>query len=296
MKTQLRHLRIDESVPGRITVWIDVAERSVNVLFDEVFDELVVVLDEMLCNESPPTLVFRSAKRKGFIVGADLRRILAIETDSEIQSFLLKGQSALERLEAYPGETVAVIQGPCLGGGLEFAMACRYRIASDTESTQLGMPEAKIGLMPGWGGTQRLVEIIGYANGLAMLLDGDAVGAQRSLELHLVDALFNDLSLDEDLSRFLGDDNRMRTSRLRPVQSENSPQLAFDRLFESSLQSAQFPLSQSAIFNAVSIGVTESRAAGFRTERISFFPLLTVAAVRETLHRFATRPKAQPES
>lgn len=192
MRTQLLHLRTDESIPGRVTVWIDVAERPVNVLFDDVFDELVVVLDAMRSNESPPTLVFRSAKRKGFIVGADIKRILAIETDSEIQSFLLKGQAALERLEAYPGNTVAIIQGPCLGGGLEFAMACRYRIASDTKSTQLGMPEAKLGLMPGWGGTQRIVEIIGYVNGLAMLLDGEAVDAKRSLELHLVDALFHE--------------------------------------------------------------------------------------------------------
>jgi len=291
MKTQLQHLHLDQTIPGQVTVWIDVAERSVNVLFEEVLAELVDVLNEMRCEEPPPTLIFRSAKRKGFIVGADLNRILAMETDAEIQSFLLTGQAALENLEAYPGGTIALIQGPCLGGGLEFAMACRYRIASDAETTQLGMPEAKLGLMPGWGGTQRLIEIIGYVHGLKMLLSGEPVNALQSLELQLVDKLFNDPSIEKDLSQFAEDVLRWKISKKQADRTDEETRKIVARDFQDSKLSAPFPLSQSAIFQAVTIGMDESRQDGFLAERALFHPLLMPPAVRDGLQRFATRPK-----
>ena len=291
MKTQLQHLHLDQTIPGQVTVWIDVAERSVNVLFEEVLAELVDVLNEMRCEEPPPTLIFRSAKRKGFIVGADLNRILAMETDAEIQSFLLTGQAALENLEAYPGGTIALIQGPCLGGGLEFAMACRYRIASDAETTQLGMPEAKLGLMPGWGGTQRLIEIIGYVHGLKMLLSGEPVNALQSLELQLVDKLFNDPSIEKDLSQFAEDVLRWKISKKQADRTDEETRKIVARDFQDSKLSAPFPLSQSAIFQAVTIGMDESRQDGFLAERALFHPLLMSPAVRDGLQRFATRPK-----
>ena len=236
-------------------------------------------------------LIFRSAKRKGFIVGADLNRILALETDAEIQSFLLTGQAALEILEAYPGNAIAVIEGPCLGGGLEFAMACSHRIASDAESTQLGMPEAKLGLMPGWGGTQRLIEIVGYVHGLEMLLSGEAIDAKRSVEFQLVDKLFDDRSIERDLSEFVEDVLRGKISRKQADRTDEETRETIACEFQNSKVSALFPLSQSAIFQAVTVGIEESRAAGFRAERTLFHPLLMSPAVRDGLQRFATRPK-----
>ena len=291
MKTPLQHLRLDDSIPGCLTVWIDVAERSVNVLFDEVFNELVAVLDEMTCRETAMPLVFRSAKRKGFIVGADLKRILAIETDSEIQSFLLNGQTALQKLEAYPGDTVAVIQGPCLGGGLEFAMACRFRFAADAESTMLGMPEAKLGLMPGWGGTQRLVEIVGYEHGLEMLLGGEPISAHRALELNLVDGLFNERSIDMDLRRFLSDVQLGKIDKRKSGKVDVAMRERFAGQFQNRLSGAQFPQSQSAILQAVTVGIDNGRIAGFDAERTLFYPLLMSPAVQEGLQRVANRPK-----
>ena len=291
MKNPLQHLHLDQAVPGHTTIWIDVAERSVNVLFEEVFAELVAVLDEMHSKEPPPMLIFRSAKRKGFIVGADLNRILAFETDAEIQSFLLTGQAALEKLEAYPGNTIAVIQGPCLGGGLEFAMACDFRIASNAESTQLGMPEAKIGLMPGWGGTQRLIEIVGFVHGLEMLLGGEAIDAMQSLELQLVDMLFDDLSIEKGLSKFLGDVFRGTIAKKQAGRTSKETREFVAREFQNRKLNVPFPHSESAILQAVTIGVDESRAAGFHAERTLFHPLLMSPAVRDGLQRFATRSK-----
>ena len=291
MKTQLQHLQLDKTIPGQVTVWIDVAGRSVNVLFEEVFAELEVLLAEMRCKEPPPMLIFRSAKRKGFIVGADLNRILAMETDTEIQSFLLTGQAALEKLEAYPGNTIAVIQGPCLGGGLEFAMACDFRIASNAESTQLGMPEAKIGLMPGWGGTQRLIEIVGFVHGLEMLLGGEAIDAMQSLELQLVDMLFDDLSIEKGLSKFLGDVFRGTIAKKQAGRTSKETREFVAREFQNRKLNVPFPHSESAILQAVTIGVDESRAAGFHAERTLFHPLLMSPAVRDGLQRFATRSK-----
>lgn len=291
MKAQLQHLRLDESIPGRVSVWVDVAERSVNVLFDEVFDELGIVLDEMQRNLAPRPLIFRSAKRKGFIVGADLNRILAIKTDLEIQSFLLKGQTVLQKLENYPNATLAVIQGPCLGGGLEFAMACRYRIAADAESTILGMPEAKLGLMPGWGGTQRLVEIVGFEHGLEMLLSGDPVNSHRALEWRLVDSLFTEQSIENDITQFLRADHLARIDAMRAGHSGVGTRKDIVAKFHNELLDKQFPQSQSAISLAVKIGNEDSRVAGFEAERTLFYPLLMSPAVRAVLQRFATRPK-----
>jgi len=204
MTPKWKHFRIDISLDDRITVWIDVAERSVNVLFEAVFDELVLILEDLTQLAPARPLLFRSAKTKGFVVGADLRRILAIESDAEIQAFLLHGQMALARLEEYPGDTIAFIQGPCLGGGLELAMSCSYRIACDSPETKLGTPEAKLGLMQGWGGTQRLIEIAGVENGLQMLIDGESIGGERALEIHLVDAIMNADRCEPGILEFIG--------------------------------------------------------------------------------------------
>lgn len=274
----MNHLRLDSSRPDRVTVWIDVAGRSLNVLAEPVLDELRQALAEVARRGTQLPLVLRSAKAKGFVVGADLRRILAIESDEQIQAFMGYGQAFCEELERFGQNTVALIEGACLGGGLELALACRYRVARDTPQTQLGMPEAQLGLMPGWGGTQRLIETVGLEAGMQMLLSGEPIGAKAALEIGLVDAIGEDS--EEVLTRFL---RSLGEGAAAPIRSATAEQWAdWQRR-----HSGAFSPAQQAIIQAVAAGIEQSRQAGFRAERELFFPLLTSPAVREKLQRFA---------
>ncbi|MGN6547769.1 MAG: enoyl-CoA hydratase-related protein [Aureliella sp.] len=275
----MNHLRLDTSRPDRVTVWIDVAGRSLNVLSEPVFDELRQALAEVARSGTSLPVVLRSAKAKGFVVGADLRRILAIESDEEIQAFMGYGQAFCEELERFGRNTVALIEGACLGGGLELALACRYRALRDTPQTQLGMPEAKLGLMPGWGGTQRLIETVGLEAGMQMLLSGEPVDAQAALEIGLVDAIGEDS--EEVLTRFLRSLGEGASAPI--VGSATAEQWAeWQRT-----HSGAFSPAQQAIIQAVAAGIAQSRGAGFRAERELFFPLLASPSVRERLQRFA---------
>jgi enoyl-CoA hydratase/carnithine racemase len=113
--TEYMHFRIDESLVDRVMVWIDVEGRSVNAFSEPVLDELLQIVEQQQRRNRILPLVFRSAKHHSFVVGADLRRILAIETDVEVQQFMLHGQAAFERLEQFRGTTLAIINGPWIG-------------------------------------------------------------------------------------------------------------------------------------------------------------------------------------
>lgn len=292
MKRNYQHFRIDDSLFDRTSIWIDVQCSSVNALSEPVFDELLQIIDAETQRARGLPLVFRSAKRDSFVVGADLRRILSIKTDAEIQQFLLHGQTVLDRLARFEGTTVAVIKGPCLGGGLELALTCKFRLAVNSASTQLGMPEAKLGLMPGWGGTQRLIESVGVSDGLNMLLSGSAVGAQRAFELRLVHAICQEGRLEEELTNFLHHlaefpNNTVGSNSHRLDQSTTTMELSqFDLTPFGTLSNAQ-----NAIYQAISLGISQSIDLGLRAERELFYPLLMSAEVQEILQRFVNRSK-----
>ena len=124
------------------------------------------------------------------MAGADIKELYSHADEDTVVPFVALGQRVFDRIEALPIPTVAVIHGPCLGGGLEFALACRYRVACDEGRTRLGTPEVKLGLMPAWGGIQRLPERIGLEAALPMLWTARAVSARKALELGLTDAIW----------------------------------------------------------------------------------------------------------
>lgn len=287
----MNHLRLDISEPDRVTIWIDVAGRSVNVLSEPVFDQLRQSLEEASRLRPEWPVVLRSAKPKGFVVGADLRRILALETDVQVRSFMRYGQECLDALEQCGSSTVALIEGPCLGGGLELALACRYRVARDTPQTQLGMPEAKLGLMPGWGGTQRLIEIVGVEVGLELLLTSEAVGAAQAFNTGLVDALV-DPYREEPVTHFL---HAVKNETIAPVRPgrDGTARQRLDQWKRSHTESLS-PAQQS-IVDAVTAGIYRSREEGLRAERELFFPLLVAPSTREKLQRFAGSERRSEE-
>jgi len=168
------------------TLTFDVPGQSANTLSAEVLDELDRALSQL---ESQPLrgVMVVSAKPGGFIAGADIREFEHLDDAAHATELARRGQKVFGHLARLPFPSVAVIHGYCLGGGLELALACTYRIARDDASTRLGLPEVRLGINPGFGGTVRLPPLIGALPALDMMLSGRAVGARAARRLGLVD-------------------------------------------------------------------------------------------------------------
>ena len=185
---RFKHWRSERDPDGIVTLTLDRAGSSVNALNREVMDELDEIV-ERLSFEPPQGVVVHSGKAAGFVVGADLKEFAAYEKSGSILDTIESGQRVFQRLARLPCPTVAAIHGHCMGGGTEMALACRYRVASSDPSTRIGLPEVKLGLHPGWGGTARLPRLIGAPAALELMLTGRAASAENAKAIGLVDAL-----------------------------------------------------------------------------------------------------------
>jgi enoyl-CoA hydratase/carnithine racemase len=297
-----KHLQIDASSSEWLIVNIDMQNRKLNVLDEEFFGELLQLADQLLCDTARTPVFLRSAKQRGFVVGADLRRILEVQSDDEIQRFLKFGQDVLNRWESLKRPTIAWISGACLGGGLELALACRYRMVSTSVDTVLGMPEAKLGLTPGWGGTQRLIQRVGVRQGLEMLFYGEPVDAQQAMKIGLADGLWNPDDALGEMARCAA----MIAARSEMESEEKDNRSSWQVDWESCVELRREATTQSddelsqlyvparlAIENDVRCGLFESMESGLRGERENFFALLMRPEVQATLQRFA-KPKSNP--
>ena len=166
---------------------IDVPEEKMNTLQSAFVEQVSDVLAELKAKQDIKGLVVHSGKPDNFIAGADIRMLAACTTAEEAQQLAAKGQELFAELEALPFHVVAAIHGPCLGGGMELALACHSRVCSDDDKTRLGLPEVQLGLLPGSGGTQRLPRLIGVANALDMILTGKQLRAKKAKKLGVVD-------------------------------------------------------------------------------------------------------------
>ncbi len=176
------HLDIDN------IAWLsfNLANSSVNKLSSVALIELASVLDQ-LETKLPTALVIQSSKQAGFIVGADIEEFTRIETEQEVRDLVSRGQLICKRIESLPIATIALIHGFCLGGGLELALACDYRIAEDDPSCRLGLPEVRLGIHPAFGGTVRLLETVGATTAMDLMLSGRSVIARSAAKMGLVD-------------------------------------------------------------------------------------------------------------
>src|SRR5690242_20271494 len=182
-------LRIETSADGVSLVLYDVPGEPVNTLrdtFQQEFDEAFGRLGD---DPAVKAIVLASAKPDSFVGGADVEMLAQVKTAPEATALARGGQHAMQRLEDLGKRkpVVAAIHGPALGGGLELALACTYRIASDDRKTQLGQPEVQLGLIPGAGGTQRLPRLIGIQQALDLILTGKSVRPSKARKLGLVD-------------------------------------------------------------------------------------------------------------
>ncbi|QNH67466.1 fatty acid oxidation complex subunit alpha FadJ [Proteus vulgaris] len=178
-------------------ITIDVIGDKVNTLKAEFVQQFQDVLKQAQQHSGVKGLIITSGKKESFIAGADISMIADCKTKEEASALAKAGQDLFTQIENYPLPVVAAINGVCLGGGLELALACHGRICSDNSKTRLGLPEVQLGLLPGSGGTQRLPRLIGVTSALDMILTGRQVNAKRALKLGLADDVVSqDILLD----------------------------------------------------------------------------------------------------
>ncbi|NDC54805.1 MAG: multifunctional fatty acid oxidation complex subunit alpha, partial [Planctomycetia bacterium] len=161
-----------------------------NVITEQVPPDLAAALDALDQGPPPRGLVLRSGRSGSFFAGADIARLeaLADRGPAEAERLSAVGRELFTRLSARPWPSVAVIDGTCLGGGLELALACDFRIATAADHTSLGLPEVKLGLLPGWGGTVRLARLIGPGPAVEFAAGGEPVDGPEARRLGIVDA------------------------------------------------------------------------------------------------------------
>lgn len=179
---------IETDADGIAWLAFDKAETGTNVLSGHIMLELNERI-EQLEEQKPKAVIVYSAKKNGFIAGADIKEFTGLKSADEAFELIRKGQQVLERLERLPCPTVAAIHGFALGGGLELALACRYRVAADAPDTSLGLPEVQLGIHPGFGGTVRSIRTMGVLSAMPMMLTGKPMRARAALKSGLVDRL-----------------------------------------------------------------------------------------------------------
>ena len=183
-----QHWKLETDEAGIAWLCIDKADASANVLSSEVLMEFNDVMDTVAA--APPRgLVLYSGKPGSFVMGADISEFTSIETAEKAFELTRLGQQLFDKLEALPCPTVAAINGVCLGGGLELVMACDYRIGPEGDSRILGLPEVKLGLHPGFGGTVRVVNYCGVRAGMQLMLSGNPVNSSKGLKIGLLDRI-----------------------------------------------------------------------------------------------------------
>jgi len=180
------HLETDEDE----IIWLhfDKANSGTNVFSADVFEEFFKILDH-LAEMKPKGLIILSDKENGFIAGANIEEFTQLESKEEALELIRVGQSAFDKLEALPFPTLSLINGFCLGGGMEMSLACDYRIALDDPKTRIGLPEVLLGIHPGWGGTMRMPRLIGAPAAMDLMLSGRTVNARAAKKMGIVDKI-----------------------------------------------------------------------------------------------------------
>jgi 3-hydroxyacyl-CoA dehydrogenase/enoyl-CoA hydratase/3-hydroxybutyryl-CoA epimerase len=184
-KTIYKHWRYEQDAQGLVWLTFDKAGESANTFSRDVLDELLALIDEIAALK-PKGLIIRSGK-DSFIAGADVNEFVKFETAEEALAFTRKGWDMTQKIRDLPFATTAMVNGFCMGGGLELALACRYRVALDDPKTRFAFPEVMLGIWPFWHGLMWLPKLVGPTAALDMLLTGKAIDARRAKRMGLVD-------------------------------------------------------------------------------------------------------------
>jgi 3-hydroxyacyl-CoA dehydrogenase/enoyl-CoA hydratase/3-hydroxybutyryl-CoA epimerase len=302
---QTSTLRMEPRPDGIALLQLDVPERGVNVLNRQVLADLDAALDVVAADKAIKLLVIRGAKPSGFVAGADIREFATVRGPEDAKALSSAGQRLFDKLADLSVPAVALIHGPCLGGGLELALACDYRIVLDHPKTQLGFPEIELGLLPAWGGTQRLPRVVGLEPALQVILGGRRLNANEAVQWGLADALGpTEAQLSAQLTllsvRALKEGKRpkkglpLRTWRQRLLESNPLSRLLVFRGTERALR-RRVPEDMPAPWEAlqvIRVGLAQGMEAGLVQEREAAGRLSTTPACRNLVTLFLQREEA----
>ena len=296
-----QNFEVTEDKRGVVTVSINVPGKPFNILTQDAMEELSKIVVAIEHSAGIQMVVFESGKESGFLAGADVSVIAGIDSPTKATRLIVAGQSLFQRIAWLPMPTVLVIDGPCLGGGLEWALSCDYRIARANSHTKIGLPEIKLGLIPGWGGTQRLPRLVGANVALEMILQGKHLGAQEASRLGLIDLAVNPDQWQMERDRFVtqvlnGKSVRslkwMTRFKIRLSQASFLRRSIF-KVARSKIATKvyHYPALLAAV-RAIEAGY-ERGAIGYQVERNEFVKLLDTSTSKSLLGLFFAREKAR---
>jgi 3-hydroxyacyl-CoA dehydrogenase/enoyl-CoA hydratase/3-hydroxybutyryl-CoA epimerase len=173
---------------GILWLTLDKQGTRTNVLSASVLEQLDSLLEQII-EDRPTAVIFQSGKASGFIAGADVKEFLEVTSTQEALILIKRGQKIFSRIESLPCPTVALIEGFCMGGGTELALACDYRVVLDDSTTKIGLPEVKLGIHPAFGGVVRTTEMMSPMHSLEMMLSGRALSAKQAKAIGLIDLM-----------------------------------------------------------------------------------------------------------
>lgn len=173
--------------------FLSINRPPVNALGNQLLDELGQAMDTLNQDAKTKVIVIVSAIPNVFIAGVDLKEMAALSTADDIVKVIRKGQAVFDKIENSDKPVIAAIQGACVGGGQELILACHIRIASDR--TRFGQPEITLGIIPGFGGSQRLPRIVGASRAAELILTGDIIVPQEAYRIGLVNRVVSDGAL-----------------------------------------------------------------------------------------------------
>jgi 3-hydroxyacyl-CoA dehydrogenase / enoyl-CoA hydratase / 3-hydroxybutyryl-CoA epimerase len=287
------------------TLTFDSPDKKVNVFTRGALQELETLLEELAGRKDIGCLILLSGKEGSFIAGADVEEIARVSDPVEAEAGSRVGHRLFSTWESLPFPTVAAIRGVCLGGGLEISLASTYRVASDRPDTKMGLPEVRLGILPGWGGSTRLPRRIGIAEALDLILTGKTVVGKKALKLGLIDALMPDarfLDTVRDFARERMDRPRREEGGfdLKETLLEKNPvgrKILFDQARKKTLEQTRghYPAPLRAI-EVVRVGVEDGPRAGFDAEARAVAELATSRISKNLVHVFRLTEENKKET
>jgi 3-hydroxyacyl-CoA dehydrogenase/enoyl-CoA hydratase/3-hydroxybutyryl-CoA epimerase len=283
---------------GVAVLSLDVPGAPVNTLSLALAEELRVLFDEIERDNAIVGAVLISGKADNFIAGADIEQFLEFKTAEDAEQASYTGQKMLSRLERLRVPVVAAINGACLGGGLETALACAWRVATEHPKTVLGLPEVQLGLIPGTGGTQRLPKLIGLPNALDMILRGRNVRPKKALQMGLVDdvvhpAILRDIAVQRAKEIAAGTRKRSEGRAERGAEglllerNRFGRSLVLKKARQSVMQQTHglYPAPLAAL-DVIRLGYEEGEEAGYKEESRRFGELAMTEVSRQLIFLF----------
>ncbi len=268
------------------------SQKSMTVLDVDTMTELSQIVDELTAKGSElKGAVFFTHKDNCFIAGADINLIASMSSESEAADKAEQGQNIYNKIEDLPFPTIACVHGVCLGGGLEFSLACKKIIASNSSKTQLGLPEVKLGILPGFGGTYRLPRKLGLPNSLDMILTGKTLRADKAKKLGLVEEVYPNENLVAMAEKHLFASGKKQNLKetLMEVATENfiTKKIIFQKAREGVLKKTngfyQAPLK---ILDVMDAGMLKGRTSYLASEAQAFGELAMSEQSKNLQHIF----------